>query len=102
MEIIKKIQEMFKDVYGHEFSDGEENIKKMNYLMYVLKESGMISDEYDTFMWQAEKKKKLFTIDRYNGYCACEERKFFDETKSDEWKNGYRDKEKERLVRSVR
>ena len=36
------------------------------------------------------------------GYYSCETGLPFDETKSDEWKKGYHDKEKERLIRSIR
>lgn len=41
--------------------------------------------------------------DEYNaGYYSCEAGLPFDEAQSDMWKKGYRDKEKERLVRSVK
>jgi len=36
------------------------------------------------------------------GYYSCESELQFDETKSDLWKQGYKDKEKERLIRSVK
>ena len=36
------------------------------------------------------------------GYLSCEAELPFDETQSEEWKKGYQDKEKERLVRSVK
>ncbi len=36
------------------------------------------------------------------GYFACEAEKHFDENQSDAWKEGYHDKEKERLIRSVK
>lgn len=48
-------------------------------------------------------KKNLHQDIEYNsGYYACESEKTFDEAQSDMWKKGYRDKEKERFVRSVK
>lgn len=42
-----------------------------------------------------------FDPDYKAGYTACEAGNPFDEAQNDGWKHGYRDKEKERLFRSI-
>lgn len=54
MEAIHKAKALFKEVFGYEFTDCEENRKKLHYLMYALNESGMTVDGYDTFMWETQ------------------------------------------------
>ena len=50
-----------------------------------------------------KKEEYMHPVVDYNcGYYACEADEPFDETKSDIWQEGYHDKEKERLIRSVK
>lgn len=54
MEAIHKAKALFKEVFSYEFTDCEENRKKLHYLMYALNETGMTVDGYDTFMWETQ------------------------------------------------